>query len=282
MIQCDAATRLFLLLGRPVDHSLSPLLHNAAFQALRLNCVYLTAAVEADVLPEALLGLKALHIGGANITSPYKEAVLPFLEQISPAAQSICSVNTIVNREGQLCGDSTDGPGFTRALKEAGLAHLLDEPILIIGAGGAARAVALSLAGQGAAQLAVANRTAQRAEKLVTLLKGEAALKTGETVSLQAEALRRCWEGCRTLVYCLPEERPEVAEILSASSCRGRYFFDLRYHPPVTKLMRLFRERGGSAYNGKRMLLWQAALAFEQFTGRSAPLEAMRRAIGAD
>ncbi len=278
-MRIDGSTKLFLLLGNPVSHSLSPLLHNAAFKALGLNCVYLAATVEQEALPHAVAGLRALKVGGANITAPYKEAVMAHLDDLAPQAQLIRSVNTVVNREGRLYGDSTDGPGFILALREAGPPDLLDEPVMIVGAGGAARAVAFSLAKEGAAVF-VANRTAARAVELVELLRRNASLKAGAAVEWHPQELRRCWEACRTMIYCLPGDSAAVAEVLGFSSCRGRYFFDLRYHPPRSALMRRFQEQGGTAYNGKGMLLWQAALSFNQFSGREAPLEEMRRALG--
>jgi len=280
-LRIDGETKVFLLLGQPVSHSLSPLLHNTAFETLGLNCAYLTAPVAPAALPEALSGLKALNIGGGNITAPYKEAALPFLDHISPAANLIRSVNTLITREGKLWGDSTDGPGFIRAFTEVAPEVTLKEPLLIVGTGGAARAVAYSLAEAGASKLHLVNRGAERAEELAALLESGVGLKAVETAPLEPAVLQRCLERCRVVIYALPGDSLELAQALAGlSSLEGCYFFDLRYHPPETALMRLFRERGGKAWNGKKMLLWQAALAFEQFTGLVAPLEAMRRAMG--
>jgi shikimate dehydrogenase len=280
-LRIDGETKVFLLLGQPVSHSLSPLLHNTAFETLGLNCVYLAAPVAPETLPEALSGLKALNIGGGNITAPYKEAVLPYLDHISPTAHLIRSVNTLITREGKLWGDSTDGPGFIRALREAAPEEALKEPLLIVGAGGAARAVAYSLAEAGASKLQIVNRSAGRAEELAALLESGTGLNVVEIAPLEPAALQRCLERCRVVIYALPGDSPELAQALAGlSSLEGHYFFDLRYHPSETALMGLFQQRGGKAWNGKKMLLWQAALAFEQFTGLAAPLEAMRRAMG--
>ncbi|MEW5785662.1 MAG: shikimate dehydrogenase [Bacillota bacterium] len=275
----DARTRIFLLLGDPVRHSLSPLLHNAAFRALNLNYVYLAAPVRAASLQAAVSGLRALGLAGANVTIPYKEAVLPYLDLVSPEALAIGSVNTIVHHDGKLTGSSTDGDGFLRAAREEGLAELFSDPILMIGAGGAARAIADALIRQGATDLMIANRTAARAQALVEWIKPQSPLVTAAAVLWQEEALRQACSRCRVLIYCLPGDFPEVTKALNPLPGQGKALFDLRYHPAETEVMRLFRSRGGKAVNGRGMLLWQAALAFELFTGQKAPVEVMRRAV---
>lgn len=285
VMDIDACTRFFFLLGNPVRHSLSPLLYNTAFRHLALNCVYLAAPVLPAAVGAAVNGLKALGAAGANVTSPHKEAVVPFLDEITPEAGLISSVNTIVNRGGKLCGHSTDGPGFFRHLQEKGCASFLEEPLLVIGTGGAARAIAHTLALRGAAELLFTNRTAARSRSLAAQIMKQTPLRSAAAVLLEEEALRQVLPRCRTLIYCLPLDAPVVLEALAdrSYSCAGRVLFDLRYHPPETKVMRLFRERGGKSFNGKGMLFWQAVLALEQFIGEDAPAETvaeMRRVYG--
>ena len=280
-MQIDAQTRFFLLLGNPVAHSLSPALHNAAFRALQLNYVYLAAPVAPIALAEAMAGMKALGIAGANITSPYKEAVLPFLDEIDPEAALIKSVNTIVNRQGRLCGGSTDGAGLWRHLETEGLSGLIKDTVLVIGAGGVARAVAYDLAGRGTAEIVVVNRTPGRAGALTELLLNHTALEKAAAVLLDREGVLQSLRRCRLIIFGLPEESPLLIKTLRENSAllNGKVLIDLRYHPAETELMHLFASHGGRVYNGKGMLLWQAVEAFERFTGRSAPVESMRRVI---
>jgi len=117
-LSLDARTKLFLLLGDPVEHSLSPAMHNGAFEALNLNCVYLSAQVTKENLEAAIQGMRALLIAGANVTIPHKEAVIPYLDALTPEAQQVGSVNTIVNQCGHLTGTTTDGEGFYQALQQ--------------------------------------------------------------------------------------------------------------------------------------------------------------------
>lgn len=279
-MKIDTTTSLYMLLGDPVHHSLSPLLYNAAFQALRLNSVYLAAAVKPALLGEALSGLKALNMAGANITSPHKEAVLPFLDEISPEARRTGSVNTIINRGGVLYGETTDGPGFFRHLLEEGFEETLTDPILIIGSGGAARSVAQTLALRGAVEIVIANRTPERARTLSEEILKNTALRKSSTVLLKRENLIKAVRNCRLLVYCLPTDVSEIVDLIGdGASCKGRVLFDLRYNPPITPVMQRFADRGGAVFNGKGMLFWQAVSAFELFTKMKAPVEVMRRAM---
>ena len=285
VMDIDASTKFFFLLGNPVRHSLSPLLYNTAFRHLKLNWVYLAAPVLPDAVGEAVNGLRALDAAGGNVTSPHKEAVVSFLDEITPEARLISSVNTIVNRDGKLCGHSTDGPGFFRHLEEKGCTGFLEEPLLVVGTGGAARAIAHTLARRGAAEMLFANRTAARAREYAAQIMKQPPLRSAAAVLLNEEALRQALPSCRIVIYSLPLDAPVFLEVLAdrSFSCAGRVLFDLRYQPEETEVMRLFRERGGNSYNGKGMLFWQAVLALEQFLGGAVPAETvaeMRRAYG--
>ena len=285
VMDIDACTKFFFLLGNPVRHSLSPLLYNTAFRQLELNWVYLAAPVLPAAVGAAVNGLRALDAAGGNVASPHKEAVVPFLDELSPEAALISSVKTIVNRDGKLCGYSTDGPGFFQHLEEKGCTGFLDDPLLIVGIGGAARAIAYTLARRGAAELLIANRTAARAREYAVQITKQTPLHSAAAVSLELEALRKALQRCRIVIYSLPLDSPVFMELLAdrSFSCAGRVLFDLRYHPAETEAMRLFRERGGKSFNGKGMLFWQAVLALEQFLGQDVPAETvaeMRRAYG--
>ncbi len=277
----NAQTRLCLLLGNPVKHSLSPTMHNSGFKALSLNYAYLAAHVEEKRIGAAVEALRALSIAGANVTSPFKDAVIPFLDSVSAEAETIRSVNTIINREGSLHGLTTDGPGFCRSLKQAVSGYKIEQPCMIIGAGGAARAVAYSLAREGAGEMYITNRSRGKAESLACLIRSQTQLKLCTAVPLDAEALLPLLPHCRLFVYSLPTDHREFIEALAESGIPfgDSLLFDLRYSPAESAVMKSFSQSGGKAFNGLGMLFWQAVIAFEEFTGQKAPLAAMRKAV---
>ncbi len=281
MVKINAQTRFYLLLGNPVNHSLSPLIHNSAFQALNLNYRYLTAHVEEERIEEAVKGLRALSAAGANVTSPFKEAVIPYLDAISPEAGIIRSVNTIVNREGSLSGTTTDGAGFYHSLTQSAPDYRLEQPAMIIGAGGAARAVAYTLARAGVSEMFIINRSIDKAEALADLVKKETPLHRCTALPLVAEELHQVVSACRLFVYTLSVDSKEFTAALEKSSLpfRESLLFDLRYSPNLSAVMKYFNKSGGRAFNGLGMLLWQAVLAFELFTGHKAPVEIMNQAM---
>lgn len=278
----DARTGIYILIGNPVDHSLSPAIHNSAFQALSINNVYLTAAVEADRVDAALDGVRALGIKGLNVTSPHKEAVIAHLDVLSPEAKAVSSVNTIVNRSGSLEGYTTDGGGFAKQLEEIRPSTDLKR-ILLIGAGGAARSIAYAVAVKHPGiDLCVLNRGAERGEELVSLLKKSAGQGRYEYRSLDGPDLPVLISESKLIIYSLPHDAPQILEALSRTNSLdpGSCLVDLRYSPPHSRTMRLFSDRGGRVFNGLGMLYWQAVLSFEIFTAQKAPLDIMRAAAG--
>ncbi len=277
----DAETRLFLLLGQPVDHSFSPLLHNTAFAELNLNCIYLAAPVKPEQIGQAVHGLRALNVAGANVTSPHKEAVIKYLDQVSDEARVINSVNTIVNQNGLLYGASTDGCGFFHALDEQVGREILQHPVVIFGAGGAARAIAYTLACRGAATIYLVNRRVSRAEELSHLLLRYSPLKQSLVRPLTGETLKEVFSAGKLFIYTLPLDFPEFSDLLLSeqADCSSSVLYDLRYNPPVTGIMHAFEQAGGRVFNGAAMLYWQAVEAFRLFTGEPAPLEVMASAF---
>jgi len=281
MANYNAKTGYYFLLGNPVAHSLSPLIHNAGFEALGINAVYLAAMIEPADLPSAIKGLKALSTRGFNVTSPFKETVIPFLDNLSAEAQIIGSVNTIVNRAGSLDGTSTDGEGFYRALLKAAPDFDLHCPALLIGAGGVARAVAYNLAQKGLKELFLANRSPGNAENLARLIKKQTPLKKCHTLPLTGAGLREALAYCRLIIYCLPLDAEEIkaAFKLKGTDFEGKFFFDLRYSPAESAVMKLAELAGAKTFNGLGLLFRQALLAFELFTGLAAPAEQMALAL---
>lgn len=277
----DAKTKLYLLIGNPVRHSLSPALHNAAFKALNLNCVYLAAPVEADSVAGALNGLRALNIAGANVTSPHKEAVIAHLDQVSEEAKELSSVNTILNNNGKLTGMSTDGSGFVRAVDDSVKKFQTSQPVMVVGAGGAARAVAYSLAVKGAEEIFLINRSLNRAQTLADILLSKTPLKKCHIESPETADFKGLLKHCRLVVYTLPLDLARFAEALQEVEAlpTGSCLFDLRYSPSVTAVMQEYEKAGGTSFNGTGMLFWQAVEAFKIFTGRTAPLQVMRRVL---
>ena len=258
-------TRLVVLIGRPVSESLSPRMQNAAFAARGLDWGYVGLAVDPGDLEQAAAGLLALGFAGANVTTPYKTAVLSYCDELDDAAERAGSVNTIVVRDGRLLGSTTDGAAI-RDLEVAGLSAL------VLGAGGAAQAVATALAEEGAAGVTIAARTEERAHALAVRLR---------TLFPEAKvAARDEWpppaDGFDLVVNATPI-RDEVVVALAESQT----LVDLAYHGDgrPTALVEAARERGGKVVDGLDVLLAQGAASFETWTGVQAPVDVMRAAL---
>lgn len=278
-------TKICGIFGCPVEHTFSPALHNAAFAAAGLDYAYVPFEVSPRSLAVAVEAVRALGLAGVNVTIPHKEAVLPLLDGLSGEAELTGAVNTIINRSGYLYGDNTDGKGYLRALKEAGF-DPAGKTVLFLGAGGAARAVAVQLALAGAGKLVFANRTAARASDLSRFV----AEKTGARVELVSWPDRA---GGKLPVRVLAEAglvvqatslgmSPNVGETvpLSFEAFRpGQVASDLVYNPVETLFLKKAVQAGAAAVSGLGMLLHQGALAFELWTGVPAPLEAMRKVL---
>ena len=273
-----AATRVVGVIGDPVAHSRSPVMHNAAFAAARLDWVYLAWRVRVADLPAAVAGLRALGVQGFNVTVPHKAAILPLLDEVDEEAAAIGAVNTVVCRDGRLRGENTDAGGFLRSLEALGLPPK-GLQVVLLGAGGAARAVGYALVRAGAAALHVANRTEGRAASLAAELasQGQTEVSAG---GLEGVALWRALIGADLIVQATSAELsggglPVPLDRLPP----GRVFYDLAYGPAAAGTLAAVRRRGLRAVDGEEMLLHQGALAFTRWTGREAPLDAMRAAL---
>jgi shikimate dehydrogenase len=274
-----ASTGLVALLGYPVEHSLSPRMHNAAFAATGLDMVYLAFAVTAAGLPAALAGLQALGFKGANVTVPHKEAVMRHLNVIEPVAARIGAVNTIVNDGDRLIGYNTDAGGFLCSLREAGF-DPAGKTAAIIGAGGAARAAAFALASAGCAGLTIANRTLARARELAGAMEEQPLPVTA--CSLEGEALRPLLAGSHLVVNTTSAGMwPEVNSVPLPTTWlqEGQWVYDLVYNPLETRFLQEARQRGCCTVSGLEMLLYQGAAAFTLWTGKTAPVPVMAAAL---
>jgi len=269
--------RLFGVLGDPVDHSLSPVMHNAAFSACELPYLYLRFRVASDLLPQALAEARQLDMGGLNLTVPLKEVALGLLDDLTPEARRIGAVNTIVFDHGRLHGDNTDARGFLRSLD--GRVALADAHVVLIGAGGSARAVGTALATCGCTHVTIANRTLARAADLARALEEHGSLRTS-VATLDALEDGIGLSDVRLVVNTtstgLASDPIAVRHGATPHDC---IFMDLVYGHQPTPFLRAAARGRRRTIDGSGMLLHQGALAFEAWTGRPAPLDAMRRAL---
>ena len=269
--------RLFGVLGDPVDHSLSPVMHNAAFVACELPYLYLRYRVASDALAEALAEARQLDMGGLNLTVPLKETALGLLDELTPEARRIGAVNTIVLEDGHLRGDNTDARGFLRSLD--GRIALAGAHVMVIGAGGSARAIGTALATAGCSHVTIANRTLARASDLARTLEELGRLRV-TIASLDALEDGIGLSDVRLVVNTtstgLGNDPIAVRHGATPHEC---IFMDLVYGPQPTPFLRAAARGRRRTIDGSGMLLHQGALAFEAWTGRPAPLDAMRRAL---
>ncbi len=268
-------TQRVLLLAHPAGHSLSPAMQGAALRACGIDARYLAIDVPPQALAEAVAGLRATDVAGANVTIPHKQAVMPLLDGLTDVARAVGAVNTVVPTPRGLVGDNTDGEGFMGALAELGVTPA-GLPTVVLGAGGAARAVTLALL-QAGARVTLHNRTRERAERLATDLAGRGALTVAHEGALQA-AVR----SARLLVQATAAGMEGAAEGVSPLSVgmlpEEGAVVDLVYRPRETPLLARARAAGLTVQNGLPMLIHQGALAFERWFGREAPVDVMRRA----
>jgi shikimate dehydrogenase len=271
-------TKVCAIIGDPVGHSLSPVIHNAAFNALGLNIVYVAFPVKPDKLEEAIKGVKSLGLLGLNVTMPYKHAIIQYLDETESTAKAMCAVNTILNERGKLFGYNTDGKGAMIALRE-NCVNLEEKKMLILGAGGAAKAIAFQAA-QETDELVVLNRTEEKAKQLANLLNKTFGTKVkGNTLS--PEVLKGELETTDILVNATSvgmspnvEDSPVPADLLHSGLC----VIDIVYNPLETKLMKDAKTVGTKVISGLEMLLYQGAVAFEIWTNCPAPVEVMKEA----
>lgn len=270
------------LLGYPVGHSMSGVMHNAAFRELSLGYRFELLQVPPEALEACLeSSLRPRWVRGASVTIPHKIEVIRHLEEIDRAAARIGAVNTIVNNGGSLKGYNTDGAGAMRALEEK-FGDLRGVRAVVVGAGGASRAVSYHLS-MIADELTIFNRTYGKAQGLVEALKAYPECRASLSARpLKRKDLRDSLHGCDLLVNTTPvgmwpkiDETPIDAELLRP----GLMVFDTVYNPPRTRLLREAEAAGARTLNGLGMLIYQGAMAFRLWTGREAPIEVMRRAV---
>lgn len=268
-------TKIIGIFGYPVEHTLSPKMHNAAFKYLNLDFCYVPFSVKPELLESAIRGVRALNIAGLNITIPHKETVNAFLDKCSDEAGFIGSVNTIINHEGELTGFNTDGKGFMKSLAEANI-EITDKRVLIIGAGGAARAIGYYLC-RDASELYIYNRNIERAEILTSHLyafKNNVAV-VKEDVFNSGSSFSDFDIIVNTTPLGLKSDDPLP---LNVSMLKNHQIIcDLIYKE--TPLLQKASAIGCRTLNGMGMLLWQGVFAFEKWTGIQPPVEIMKNAL---
>jgi shikimate dehydrogenase len=263
----SVATATCGIILHPAGHTRSPAMHNAAFRALSLDAVYLAFDVRPDALAQAIDGIRALGLQQVAVSIPHKQQVIPHLDRIDEVARAIGAVNTVTRVGGELVGTNTDWTGALRALERE--TTLAGQHAVVLGAGGAARAVVYGLLREGA-RVTVLNRTLERAEDLVRELGAQAAGRLDELAGLDHQILVNT-----TAVGLRSDESPVPADALRPESV----VMDAVYDPEETQLLRDTAARGATPLGGKWMLVHQAAAQLQLWSGREAPIDVMARAF---
>ena len=271
-------TKVYGVIGDPIEHSLSPAIQNAAFSASKLDCLFLAFRVKSDDIGKALSGMRALGIQGLNVTMPHKNAVISFLDEVEQNAKLLNAVNTIKNDDGRLYGLNTDGVGALNALRENGV-EPKGKKVTLLGAGGAAKAIAFVLAGE-VDELSIVNRTLQSAADLANLLYQKFSSKvfayTLSPLAIKANLaeadllINASSVGMKPNVNQSPVPRRWLKKDLAV--------MDIVYSPVETKLAKDAKASGAKVVSGVEMLVYQGAASFEFWTGRKAPIEVMKKA----
>ncbi len=265
--------KLFAVLGDPIGHSMSPIMHNDLFLYYNLEGTYLPFQVKPENLSDAVKGLKAIGAGGFNVTVPHKSAIIPYLDGIDDLALNIGAVNTVVNENGKLIGYNTDGPGFLKGLEKY-VPSLTGQKVLIIGAGGAARAIYFTLAQKNCTAIDIANRTVEKAAGLVKDCPFSV-LSKALSLDQAAEELGNYDLIVQTTMIGM---HPKVSEqpICLTHLKKQALVCDIIYNPLTTQFLREAQEKGAQIQNGIDMFVNQGALAFEKWTGIFPDIERMR------
>ena len=267
----DLSTTRAAVIGSPVIHSLSPLLHNAAFNSLGMDWEYLALEITESELDEVLAQMRSGNLGGLSVTMPFKTRVASLVDECTSTAEKLSAVNCVVANEKGLIGHNTDGDGFLNGLIHEAQFDPKGKKVAVIGAGGAARAVIEALARSGAASIMVVNRTPAKAESAADLAGEVGAVGTLEDISGADLVVNATSIGMKDSQVDIPCS----VDLLHSS----QLVVDLIYHPLETRWISLAKQKGIDSYNGVSMLLFQAAEAFTLWTGEEAPISIMQEAI---
>jgi len=275
-MRISGSTILVGVIGNPVKHSLSPVILNAAFREAKINWVYTAFETPEEKLADAIGGIRALGIAGLSVTMPHKAKVCSLLDEITDSAQTLNAVNCIVNDAGKLKGHNTDGDGFLDAVKhDAGL-DVAGKKVLVVGSGGSARSIIYSLGKAGAAEIAVINRTKKKALDALEL-----AGPVGRYV--EENEISEVVSEANLVINATPIGMSDTGDTANFPIepnlfSKGQLAIDLIYHPISTPWMEALRDQEVETHGGLSMLIFQAARAFKLWTGKEAPVDAMRKA----
>lgn len=278
--------RLLGLIGYPVGQSISPAMHNEAFRHQRMNCHYGLFPVEPSALKAAVDGVRALGLLGINVTIPHKEAVMEYLDEVAPSARQVGAVNTIVNRGGRLVGYNTDGWGFICSMEEVRI-RVAGLHAVVLGAGGAARAIAVHLGMAGVSAITISNRTPDRAEALAQAVRGVVPDLKVAPVETRSGEERHALMNAGLVVNCTPlgmypEELVGESPVSDMNLLpQQAVVYDTVYRPGETRLLKEARVRGLRTVGGLGMLVHQGACAWEYWFGRRGPVSVMYEAARA-
>ncbi|MFW5959696.1 MAG: shikimate dehydrogenase [Chitinivibrionales bacterium] len=268
-ISINGGTRLTGLIGNPVEHSVSPLIHNHLFSVLNLNYAYIPFKCDPDYLGAAVAGLKSVGFAGCNVTIPYKSEIIRYCDEISELSEITGTVNTLYYKEGRLCGTTTDFAGFKRAAEEL-CGSLADKEVVIIGNGGTARTIGICLSRDNEIRsLSIAGRNIRKVEDLCRVIQD----KTGRSVDpyvLNQESTSENIREYDLIVNCTPvgmHPNTGVSPVDRDALTQGQFVFDAVYNPLKTKLISDAEIRGVEAVNGLKMLLYQGLESFHYWTG---------------
>ncbi len=265
-------TKTFAVIGDPINHSLSPAIHNAAFKELGMDCTYIAYKIAKDELEEGIESLKKINISGFNVTVPHKVNMMKYLDKTDESCSLIGATNTVSNSSGVLKGYNTDMDGFLEPVKKRNI-HLKNTNALLIGAGGAARAIIAAFSKEGADKITIANRTKENASELAKF-----AQKLGITANvISLEEIRSEFDFIvnASSIGLKNEQSPVPSELVKKNTT----VYDIVYMPMNTDLIKKAKEKGANVIYGYEMLLGQAVRAFEIWHDKKAPYDAMKRVI---
>jgi shikimate dehydrogenase len=262
-------TKLVILLGNPLGHSISPAMHNRVFEKLGLDYCYMPVEVNPENLATVFTGLTRMNVAGFNVTIPHKIRIMEYLDELDPLAETIGAVNTICIDDGRTKGYNTDGEGFIRSLEEEAKISVREKRFFLLGGGGAIRAIAMTLAFKGAEKIIICNRTMTKAQELAAEINGKIRHCTEaveQVFDRQAEAIERCdvlVNGTSIGMHPHSDELPIDESLLTSRLVVA----DIVYNPLMTRLLRTAEDRGCTIARGLGMLIYQGAAGFKLWTG---------------
>lgn len=280
MHRIKGTTQVVGIFGNPIHHTASPKLHNSLYSKLNLDFVYIPLLVDPSQIETAVLSIKATTMRGVNVTVPFKEAVIPFLDDLHPLAEQVGAVNTIINSSGRLIGYNTDVEGFCMGVFEEWSLSLNGLSCVVLGAGGAAKAICYGLLKEGIGSLSIANRSLARAESLGSSLSSFSI--PIQTYDLEDSSLIEELSSADIIINATSVGLKENdCPLQSMSWVRPeQYVCDIIYEPCETQFLSLAKDKGAKIMNGIPMLAGQACLAFSYFTGKNIPYTILKKELG--